>query len=68
MLNKLQDIWKIYGNRTMLAMTALGFASGFPFLLVFSTLSLWLKDAGWTYAAIGAFSLVKIPYAFKWLW
>ncbi len=68
MLDKLRDIWKIYANRTMLVMTALGFASGFPFLLVFSTLSLWLKDAGWTYAAIGAFSLVKIPYAFKWLW
>lgn len=68
MKDKLQNIWKIYGNRKMLAMITLGFASGFPFLLVFSTLSLWLKDAGWTYAAIGAFSLVKIPYAFKWLW
>ena len=68
MINKLQNIWKIYTNRTMLAMIMLGFASGYPFLLVFSTLSLWLKDAGWTYAAIGAFSLVKIPYAFKWLW
>lgn len=67
-MNKLKEIYKIYGNHTMLAMTALGFASGFPFLLVFSTLSLWLKEAGWTYAAIGAFSLVKIPYSFKWVW
>lgn len=67
-MNKLQQIYQIYFNRTMLAMTALGFASGFPFLLIFSTLSLWLKEAGWTHAAIGAFSLVKIPYAFKWLW
>lgn len=68
MIEKIKELTKIYGNRTMLTMTALGFASGFPFLLVFSTLSLWLKEAGWTYAAIGAFSLVKIPYAFKWLW
>jgi PAT family beta-lactamase induction signal transducer AmpG len=67
-MKKFKEIYKLYVNRTMLAMTALGFASGFPFLLVFSTLSLWLKEAGWTYAAIGAFSLVKIPYAFKWLW
>lgn len=52
----------------MAALTALGFASGFPYLLVFSTLSLWLKESGWTYAAIGAFSLVKIPYSFKWVW
>lgn len=67
-MGKLQQIYAIYANKKMAAMTALGFASGFPFLLVFSTLSLWLKEAGWTYAAIGAFSLVKIPYAFKWLW
>lgn len=67
-MNKLAEIYQTYMNRTMLVMTALGFASGFPFLLVFSTLSLWLKEAGWTYAAIGAISLVKIPYAFKWLW
>lgn len=67
-MEKIKQIYQIYGNRKMLAMTCLGFASGFPFLLVFSTLSLWLKEAGWTYAAIGAFSLVKIPYAFKWLW
>lgn len=68
MISKLKNIYKIYFNRKMAALTALGFASGFPFLLVFSTLSLWLKEAGWTYAAIGAFSLVKIPYAFKWAW
>lgn len=67
-MEKFKQIYRIYANRQMLAMVCLGFASGFPFLLVFSTLSLWLKEAGWTYAAIGAFSLVKIPYALKWLW
>ncbi len=56
-----------YFNKKMATMLGLGFASGFPFLLVFSTLSLWLKEASWTYAAIGAFSLVKLPYALKWL-
>ena len=60
-------VFTTYLNKKMAAMTGLGFASGFPFLLVFSTLSLWLKEAGWTYAAIGAFSLVKLPYALKWL-
>lgn len=68
MNKKLIDIFKIYADKKMLALTALGFASGFPYLLVFSTLSLWLKESGWTYAAIGAFSLVKLPYSFKWLW
>lgn len=65
---KLSDIYQTYCNKKMLALTAFGFASGFPFLLVFSTLSLWLSDSNWTYRAIGAFSLVKIPYAFKWIW
>ena len=65
---KFLNIYQTYCNKKMLVLTAFGFASGFPFLLVFSTLSLWLTDANWSYRAIGAFSLVKIPYAFKWMW
>ena len=68
MIKKLKNITNVYANRSMLSMSAFGFASGFPFLLVFSTLSLWLKESGFTLVAIGAFSLVKIPYSFKWLW
>ena len=55
-------------DKRMLTMIALGFSSGFPLLLVFGTLNLWLKDAGISYAAIGLFSLVKTPYSFKWAW
>ena len=68
MKQKILDIYQTYFNRKMLVLTLLGFASGFPLLLVLSTLSLWLKDVSWSYKAIGAISLVKIPYAFKWLW
>lgn len=68
MIKSLKNSAKLYWNKNTLVLTALGFASGFPFLLVFSTLSLWLKEAGFTLIAIGAFSLVKIPYSFKWLW
>ncbi len=67
-MNKLKEIYNLYVHRKMLTMVAFGFASGFPYLLVFSTLSLWLKEEGWTYAAIGAFSLVKLPYGLKWIW
>ncbi len=67
MKKRLLEIYSTYFNKKMLIMTTLGFASGFPFLLVFNTLSLWLKDVHWSYAAIGAFSLVKIPYALKFL-
>ena len=68
MKEKFKNIYDTYCNKKMLILTLLGFASGFPFLLVFSTLSLWLKDVGWSYKAIGAISMVKIPYAFKFLW
>ncbi len=57
-----------YFNRRMLTMLALGFSSGFPFLLVFGTLSFWLKDLNISLQLIGAFSLVKIPYSLKWAW
>lgn len=66
MANWLKSI-KIYADRRMAVMLLLGFVSGLPFLLVSSTLSLWLKDAGISLAAIGLFSIVKAPYSFKWL-
>lgn len=66
-LKKWLKSMKIYADRRMIVMLLLGFASGLPFLLVSSTLSLWLKDIGISLAAIGLFSLVKAPYSFKWL-
>jgi len=52
----------------MLIVLTFGFSSGLPLMLVFGTLSLWLKDYNIAYSAIGAFSLVRLPYSFKWLW
>ena len=52
----------------MLILLALGFSSGFPFPLVFGTLSVWLDDLSVSLQLIGAFSLVKIPYSLKWVW
>jgi PAT family beta-lactamase induction signal transducer AmpG len=59
---------KAYTNRNVLQVLALGFTSGLPLLLTFSTLSAWLATAGVRRAAIGAFALVGTPYAFKFLW
>ncbi len=58
----------IYLDRRLIAILFLGFSSGLPLLLVFSTLSFWLKDEGVSLAAIGLFSLVRTPYTFKFLW
>lgn len=63
--------WKaisIYFDKRTIVMSLLGFSSGFPLLLVFGTLNLWLKDAAVPLSLIGIFSLVKTPYSFKWLW
>ncbi|HEX8712533.1 MAG TPA: MFS transporter, partial [Terracidiphilus sp.] len=51
-----------------LQVLALGFSSGLPLLLTYSTLSAWLATAGVRRAEIGAFALVGTPYAFKFLW
>jgi len=57
-----------YTDRRVLQVLALGFASGLPLLLTYSTLSAWLATAGVRRAAIGAFALVGTPYALKFLW
>jgi PAT family beta-lactamase induction signal transducer AmpG len=46
----------------------LGFASGLPLLLTFSTLSAWLASVGIRRTTIGAFALVGTPYSLKFLW
>lgn len=68
MLKKWLQAARVYYDRRMLTMTGLGFASGFPFLLVSGTLALWLTDSGISLEMIALFSLVKTPYSFKWLW
>ena len=57
-----------YTEPRVLRVLALGFASGLPLLLTYSTLSVWLATFGVRRAAIGAFALVGTPYAFKFLW
>ncbi len=59
---------ELYSDRRVLMILPLGFASGLPLLLTFSTLSAWLATAGVSRSAIGAFALAGTPYAFKFLW
>jgi MFS transporter, PAT family, beta-lactamase induction signal transducer AmpG len=58
----------IYRHPRVIAMLFLGFAAGLPFLLVFSTLSLWLREGGVTLGAIGLASFLLTPYSFKVFW
>jgi PAT family beta-lactamase induction signal transducer AmpG len=52
----------------VLSMLFLGFSSGLPFFLVFSTLSAWLRQAGVQRSTIGMLSWVGILYSIKFLW
>ncbi len=57
-----------YANLSALALLLLGFAAGLPYMLVFSTLSVWLREAGVARETIGFASLIGLAYAFKWVW
>jgi MFS transporter, PAT family, beta-lactamase induction signal transducer AmpG len=59
---------RIYADRRILAILAMGFASGLPLALTGSTLSIWLKEAGVSLTAIGLFAGVGIAYTLKFLW
>ena len=55
-------------NPKVMALLFLGFSAGVPILLVFSTLSVWLREAGVERATIGFFSWAALAYGFKFAW
>ena len=59
---------RVYLEPASLRMLLLGFSAGLPLLLVFGTLSFWLREAGIDRATIGHLSWVGLAYGFKWLW
>ena len=62
------DALAIYLHRRVAAMLFLGFSAGLPFLLVFSTLSAWLAQAGIERGTIGLLSWVGVTYSIKFFW
>ncbi len=49
-------------------MLFLGFSAGVPILLIFSTLSVWLREAEVARATITYFSWAALGYGFKFVW
>lgn len=68
MVSALQRFRHLYLRQPMLTLLCLGFASGLPAPLVFSNLSIWLRDEGVSRTDIGLFALVTTPYAINFLW
>ena len=63
-----RDVWRVYAEVATLRMLLLGFSAGLPLLLVFGTLSFWLREAGIDRTTIGYLSWVGLAYGFKWVW
>ncbi|MCR4534825.1 MFS transporter [Shewanella xiamenensis] len=62
------DSLSVYYHKRVLILLLLGFSAGLPLMLVFSTLSFWLREAGVDRTSIGYFSWIALAYAFKWAW
>jgi len=67
-VNTWRQAFSIYAQPRVLGMIFLGFSAGLPFLLVFSTLSAWLRDEGVARSVIGFFSWVGVTYSIKVFW
>ena len=59
---------KVFFNKKMLKIYLLGIISGFPWVLIGSCLSLWLKEEGLSRSTIGWSGLIFAVYAFNYAW
>jgi len=62
------ETFATYTHPRVVTFLFLGFSAGLPFLLVFSTLSAWMRQDGVSLAAIGFVSWIGITYSFKFVW
>ena len=58
----------MYNLRKMFVMLSLGFGSGLPYILLISTTSAWLRDAGVELSLIGFFAWITFAYTIKFIW
>ncbi|MGB1012219.1 MAG: hypothetical protein ACPGVP_21065, partial [Thiolinea sp.] len=60
--------FSVYFDRRMLRILMLGIISGFPWVLIATALSLWLKEEGLSRSTIGWAGLIFGVYALNWMW
>ncbi len=64
----LSETFKVYFDKRMIKILLLGAISGFPWVIIGSSLSLWLKEQGLSRSTIGWAGLIFAVYAFNYLW
>jgi PAT family beta-lactamase induction signal transducer AmpG len=62
------DTIKSFKHPRVITMLFFGISAGLPLLLIFSSLSLWLREAGIDRAAVTYFSWAALGYSFKFVW
>jgi len=64
----LAETFSVYFDRRMIKILLLGAVSGFPWVIIGSSLSLWLKEDGLSRSTVGWAGLIFAVYAFNYLW
>ena len=64
----LLETLSLYFERRMARILLLGIIQGFPFVLIYTALSLWLRDNDFSRSQVGFISLIGVVYGFNWLW
>ncbi|MBQ4848624.1 AmpG family muropeptide MFS transporter [Pseudoalteromonas sp. MMG012] len=64
----LSDYLSYYKDRRLITIFMLGISSGFPWVLIGSVMSAWLKDEGLSRSMIGLFGIVFGAYTINFLW
>tara|TARA_B100001248_G_scaffold64627_1_gene45144 strand:+ start:20415 stop:21788 length:1374 start_codon:yes stop_codon:yes gene_type:complete len=64
----ISESFKVYFDKRMIKILLLGAISGFPWVIIGSSLSLWLKEDGLSRSTIGWAGLIFAVYAFNYLW
>lgn len=62
------NAWRGLLHPKVLTLLLLGFSAGLPILLIFSSLSIWLREAGIERSAVTFFSWAALAYSFKFVW
>ncbi|MCB0739252.1 MAG: MFS transporter [Bacteroidetes bacterium] len=63
-----KELLKLFGTKRMLTVFLLGFSSGLPIMVVYSTLKLWLRRSEVDLSTIGYISWLALPYSYNFAW
>ncbi len=63
-----QDSFRAFLHPRVITMLFFGLSAGIPLLLIFSSLGLWLREAGIERSAVTFFSWAALGYSFKFVW